>query len=99
MPSFDATCSMVSTINSRSRRSNSVRAPQSKVTKVNVPGIGTATQTPTGDIRVDYKDGSALTVRLLITYLQKYIYFINEKLISCIISILWNFISVLFCLF
>ncbi|OXU23422.1 hypothetical protein TSAR_006105 [Trichomalopsis sarcophagae] len=62
MPSFDATCSMVSTVNSRSRRSNSVRLHQSKAIKVNVPGVGTAIQMPSGDIRVDYKDGSVLTV-------------------------------------
>ncbi|XP_023248429.1 serine/threonine-protein kinase PLK4 isoform X2 [Copidosoma floridanum] len=60
--SFDATCSMVSTVNSQSRKSNSVRVSQTKVTKINVPGIGTAIQTPSGDIRVDYKDGSVLTV-------------------------------------
>ncbi|XP_058794840.1 serine/threonine-protein kinase PLK4 [Phymastichus coffea] len=65
MPSFDATCSMTSTINpgfSQLRRANSLRVSQSKAVKISIPNIGTAVQTPSGDIRVDYKDGSVLTV-------------------------------------
>ncbi|KAJ8668601.1 hypothetical protein QAD02_010264 [Eretmocerus hayati] len=63
MPSFDATCSMVSSmINSRSRKTNSSRISQSKGVRVNIPGIGTAHQTPSGDIRVEYADGSVLTM-------------------------------------
>ncbi|XP_043289776.1 serine/threonine-protein kinase PLK4 [Venturia canescens] len=62
MPSFDGTCSVVSTVTSRSRRSNSLRASSCSMNKVAVPGIGVATQLPSGDVRVNYKDGSTLTV-------------------------------------
>ncbi|KAG7206897.1 hypothetical protein KM043_000794 [Ampulex compressa] len=62
MPSFDASCSVVSTVPSRSRKMTSVRTSNHIVNKVTVPGVGTATQLPSGDVRVDYKDGSALTV-------------------------------------
>ena len=34
----------------------------SDVNKVVVPGIGMAIQLASGDVRIDYKDGSALTV-------------------------------------
>lgn len=63
MPSFDASCSVISTVASRSRKMNSIRnSNTSNFNKVVVPGVGTATQLSTGDIRVNYKDGSALTV-------------------------------------
>lgn len=62
MPSFDATCSVVSTTASRSRKMNSVRSTNSGIEKIKVPGIGIAMQLPSGDIRIDYKDGSTLTV-------------------------------------
>ncbi|KAK2581919.1 hypothetical protein KPH14_002374 [Odynerus spinipes] len=62
MPSFDATCSVASTTASRSRKMNSVRSTSSGIEKVTVPGIGIAMQLPSGDIRIDYKDGSTLTV-------------------------------------
>ena len=61
MPSFDAS-SVISTVASRSRKMNSIRNSNNGITKVVVPGVGTATQLSSGDIRVDYKDGSALTV-------------------------------------
>lgn len=61
MPSFDAS-SVISTVASRSRKINSIRNTNTSVYKVAVPGVGTATQLPSGDIRVDYKDGSTLTV-------------------------------------
>lgn len=69
MPSFDATCSMVSSmyVTKKPSRSNSLRVSQSKAVKeVNVPGVGTALQTPSGDVRIDYKDGSILTVSIII---------------------------------
>lgn len=62
MPSFDASSSVISTVASRSRKMNSIRNSNNGVNKVVVPGVGTATQLSSGDIRVDYKDGSALTV-------------------------------------
>ncbi|XP_011637322.1 serine/threonine-protein kinase PLK4 [Pogonomyrmex barbatus] len=62
LPSFDATCSVVSTVTSRSRKMNSMHNSHNNVNKVAVPGIGIATKLSSGDIRVDYKDGSALTV-------------------------------------
>ncbi|XP_012288170.1 serine/threonine-protein kinase PLK4 [Orussus abietinus] len=62
MPSFETTCSMVSTVASRSRRSNSVRVSTYNTNKVTVPGIGIACQLPSGDVKVEYKDGSTLTV-------------------------------------
>lgn len=60
MPSFDAS-SVISTVASRSRKLNSIRN-LSNTNKIAIPGIGTATQLSSGDIRVDYKDGTALTV-------------------------------------
>lgn len=62
LPSFDATCSVVSTVASRSRKMNSTHSSSNNMNKVAVPGIGFATKLSSGDIRVDYKDGSALTV-------------------------------------
>lgn len=63
MPSFDGSCSVVSTMASRSRKINSTHS-FNNANKVAVPGIGFATTLSSGDIRVDYKDGSALTVSL-----------------------------------
>ncbi|XP_034196457.2 polo like kinase SAK [Osmia lignaria lignaria] len=60
MPSFDAS-SVISTVASRSRKLNSIRN-LNNTNKIAIPGIGTATQLSSGDIRVDYKDGTALTV-------------------------------------
>ncbi|EZA49997.1 Serine/threonine-protein kinase PLK4 [Ooceraea biroi] len=63
LPSFDATCSVVSTVASRSRKMSSMHSSScNNANKVAVPGIGFATKLSSGDIRVDYKDGSALTV-------------------------------------
>ncbi|XP_063987432.1 serine/threonine-protein kinase PLK4 [Diachasmimorpha longicaudata] len=62
MPSFDATCSVVSGVTTRSRKTNSMRVSTYNFNKVNVPGIGVATQMPSGDIKVEYKDGSSLMV-------------------------------------
>ncbi|EFN78661.1 serine/threonine-protein kinase PLK4 [Harpegnathos saltator] len=62
LPSFDASCSVVSTVTSRSRKTNSIHSSNNNVDKVAVPGIGFATQFTSGDIRIDYKDGSALTM-------------------------------------
>lgn len=62
MPSFDGTCSVVSTVASRSKRANSIRVNQHKGSKVTVPGFGTITESATGDLRVDYNDGSILIV-------------------------------------
>ncbi|KZC12596.1 Serine/threonine-protein kinase PLK4 [Dufourea novaeangliae] len=63
MPSFDASCSVISTVASHSRKMNSMRnSSTTNTNKVVVPGVGTATQLSSGDIRVNYKDGSALTV-------------------------------------
>ncbi|KYN06911.1 Serine/threonine-protein kinase PLK4 [Cyphomyrmex costatus] len=61
MPSFDASCSVMSTGTSRSRKMNSIRNSNQN-TKIAVPGIGFATKLLSGHIRVDYKDGSALIV-------------------------------------
>lgn len=61
IPSFNATCSMASTTVSRSKLSNSVQMSFSDIKKVMVPGVGVTTQLPSGDIRIDYKDGSAIT--------------------------------------
>lgn len=61
MPSFDAS-SVISTVASRSRKMNSIRNSNNSVNKIVVPGVGIATQLSSGDIRVDYKDGTALTV-------------------------------------
>lgn len=64
MPSFNASCSVVSTVASRSRRSNSVCVSTNMGNnKITIPGVGVATQLSTGDVRVDYGDGSTLTVR------------------------------------
>ncbi|XP_012261416.2 serine/threonine-protein kinase PLK4 [Athalia rosae] len=63
MPSFNASCSVVSTVASRSRRSNSVCVSTNLTNnKITIPGVGVATQLSTGDVRVDYGDGSMLTV-------------------------------------
>ncbi|XP_071566402.1 serine/threonine-protein kinase PLK4 [Temnothorax nylanderi] len=63
LPSFDASCSVVSTTTSRSRKMNSMHnSNHHNVTKVAVPGIGFVTKLSSGDIRVDYRDGTALTV-------------------------------------
>lgn len=62
MPSFDAIYSAVSTTTSRSRKMNSVYSTNCDVEKVTIPGIGIAMKLPTGDIKIDYKDGSSLTV-------------------------------------
>lgn len=61
MPSFDAS-SVISTVASRSHKMNSIRNLNTNTYKIMIPGIGTATQLSSGDIRVDYRDGSALTV-------------------------------------
>ncbi|XP_029160942.1 serine/threonine-protein kinase PLK4 [Nylanderia fulva] len=61
LPSFDGSCSIVSTVASKSRKINSAHS-FNNANKVSVPGIGFATTLSSGDIRVDYKDGSALTV-------------------------------------
>lgn len=63
MPSFEATCSMMSGMTTRSKRINSVRVSHYNFNKVTVPGVGIATQMPSGDVKVDYRDGSCLTVR------------------------------------
>ncbi|XP_072745966.1 serine/threonine-protein kinase PLK4-like [Anoplolepis gracilipes] len=62
VPSFDGSCSVVSTMTSRSRKVNSAHNFNNNANKVVVPGIGLATKLSSGDIRVDYRDGSALTV-------------------------------------
>lgn len=63
MPSFDAMYSVGSTITSRSRKMNSVHSKNCDIVKkVTVPGIGIAMELPSGDIKIDYKDGSSLTV-------------------------------------
>ncbi|GAB1864829.1 Serine/threonine-protein kinase PLK4 [Camponotus japonicus] len=61
LPSFNGSCSVVSTMTSRSRKMNSTHS-LNNANKVAVPGVGFATRLSSGDIRVDYKDGSALTV-------------------------------------
>jgi len=61
MPSFDASCSVMSTGTSRSRNMNSMRNSNHNM-KIAVPGIGLVTKLSSGNIRVDYQDGSALTV-------------------------------------
>ncbi|XP_047370317.1 serine/threonine-protein kinase PLK4 [Vespa velutina] len=62
MPSFDAIYSAVSTTTSRSRKINSVYSTNCDIEKVTIPGIGIAIKLPSGDIKIDYKDGSSLTV-------------------------------------
>ena len=82
MPSFDASCSVVSTVASRSRRLNSVQMSCLEISRVVVPGIGMAMQMPSGDVRVDFKDGSALTVRFFASYLSyktQFYFIINIK--------------------
>lgn len=61
MPSFDAS-SVTSTVASRSRKANSIRNISNSFCKIAVPDIGTATQLSSGEIHVNYKDGSILTV-------------------------------------
>ncbi|XP_033191756.2 polo like kinase SAK isoform X2 [Bombus vancouverensis nearcticus] len=61
MPSFDAS-SVISTVASRSRKMNSIRNIGNSFCKVSIPGIGTATKLSSGDIHVDYRDGSTLTL-------------------------------------
>ncbi|KAG5319316.1 PLK4 kinase, partial [Pseudoatta argentina] len=61
MPSFDASCSVMSTGTSRSRNMNSMRNSNHNM-KIAVPGIGFATKLLSGNIRIDYQDGSALTI-------------------------------------
>ncbi|XP_018047045.1 PREDICTED: serine/threonine-protein kinase PLK4 [Atta colombica] len=61
MPSFDASCSVMSTGTSRSRNMNSMRNSNHN-TKIAMPGIGLVTKLSSGNIRVDYQDGSALTI-------------------------------------
>lgn len=63
MPSFDATCSVMSAVTSRSKKTNSVRSSQYAFNRVIIPGIGVAIQLPNGDVKIEYKDGSAITVR------------------------------------
>ena len=56
---------MVSSVPSRSKISNSFRNSQSRSNKINIPGICTATQMTSGDIKIDYKDGSSIIVSFL----------------------------------
>lgn len=69
MPSFDAS-SVISTVASRSRKMNSIRNIGNSFCKVSIPGIGTATKLSSGDIHVDYRDGSTLTVSIFINYIN-----------------------------
>lgn len=64
LPSFDASCSVVSTVASKSHKMSSIYSSINNniADKVAVPDIGFVTRFKSGDIRVDYKDGSALTV-------------------------------------
>ncbi|KAL6427074.1 hypothetical protein ACFW04_009329 [Cataglyphis niger] len=62
LPSFDGSCSVVSTVTSRSRKMNSAHNINNNANMVAVPGIGFASKLSSGDIRVEYRDGSALTV-------------------------------------
>lgn len=41
---------------------NSTHSSYNNANKIVVPGIGFATKLLSGDVRVDYKDGSAITV-------------------------------------
>lgn len=43
-------------------KSHKMRNSFNNASKVAVPGIGFATTLSSGDIRIDYKDGSSLTV-------------------------------------
>ena len=70
MPSFDAS-SVTSTVASRSRKANSIRNISNSFCKIAVPGIGTATQLSSGEIHVNYKDGSTLTVSRLLNCIKK----------------------------
>lgn len=49
---------------------NSIYSSNDNVDKVVVPGIGFVTKFTSGDIRVDYKDGSALTVSRYMTIIH-----------------------------
>ncbi|KAK0176155.1 hypothetical protein PV328_000320 [Microctonus aethiopoides] len=62
MMSFDATCSVTSAITSRTKKPLSVRSSHYGFNTVNVPGVGVATQLPSGDVKIEYKDGCSLTV-------------------------------------
>ncbi|KAL0105998.1 hypothetical protein PUN28_016015 [Cardiocondyla obscurior] len=67
MPSFDATCSVISTTTttSKSRKANfSLNSNYNAIIvhKIMVPRIGVATTFSSNDIRVDFKDGTALTI-------------------------------------
>lgn len=59
LPSFDY--SIISTMTSRSRK-NSTHNSNSNMHKIPVPGIDFVTKLLSGDIRVDYMDGSSVTV-------------------------------------
>lgn len=82
LPSFDATCSILSTVVSRSRKINSMHNSNNNINQVVVPGIGFAMQLLSGDIRVDYKDGSALIVSYLIHFYLTHLLFKTASLIS-----------------
>lgn len=68
MPSFDAS-SVISTVTSRSRKMNSVRnTSNNSICKIAIPDICTATQLSSGDIHINYKDGSSLIVNKNVLY-------------------------------
>ncbi|XP_066589656.1 serine/threonine-protein kinase PLK4 [Prorops nasuta] len=62
MPSFDAMCSVASSVMSKNKLKNSVRQSQCSMSKSTGPGVSAATKMPSGDIKINYTDGSTLTV-------------------------------------
>lgn len=74
LPSFDGSCSVVSTMTSRSRKTNSAHNFNNNANMVAVPGIGFIRELSSGNIRVEYKDGSALTVSCLNNLLDNLFY-------------------------
>ncbi|XP_034942136.1 serine/threonine-protein kinase PLK4 [Chelonus insularis] len=60
MPSFDATCSVVSGMTTRSKKTSLRSMPNTYTNKINIPGLGVTTQLPSGEVKVEFKDGTAL---------------------------------------
>ncbi|XP_074111162.1 polo like kinase SAK [Cotesia typhae] len=60
MPSFDY--SVMSGVTLKSKRTTSNRSIQYDYKKEYIPGIGNGIQLPNGDIKIEYDDGSTLTV-------------------------------------
>lgn len=80
LPSFDTTCSIISTTTSRSRKMNSAYNSNYNASKVAVPGIGFVTKLSSGNIRIDYYDGSAFIVKFYLTIVNLIYYYVLSLL-------------------